>query len=99
MVAAAAAPARPVPTTMMVNLRLLAGLTSFMSNLCFSHFSSIGPDGTRPLSVASVKVGICLTVTNGGAVTAIVKTPSALLDSTDQHRHWDNGKANANDKR
>jgi hypothetical protein len=27
-------PARPVPTTMTSNLRLLAGLTSFMANLC-----------------------------------------------------------------
>src|SRR5215208_3692605 len=45
MVAAAPAPARPVPTTMTVNRRLLAGFTSFISNLCFSHFCSIGPSG------------------------------------------------------
>src|SRR5690625_6985890 len=44
-VAAADAPARPVPTTMTVYLRLLAGLTSFASPLYRSHFSVIGPDG------------------------------------------------------
>ena len=43
--AEAEAPARPVPTTMMSNLRLFAGLTSFISNLCRSHFSGSGPAG------------------------------------------------------
>ena len=38
--ATAEAPARPVPTTMISNLRLLAGLTSFNSNRCLSHFPS-----------------------------------------------------------
>src|SRR5581483_9141320 len=27
------------------NFRLFAGLTSFRSNLCLSHFCAIGPDG------------------------------------------------------
>src|SRR6185312_10489677 len=27
------------------NLRLFAGLTSFMSNLCLSHFCAMGPEG------------------------------------------------------
>src|SRR3954468_14309956 len=44
-VAAAEAPARPVPTTMTLNLRLLLGLTNFMSDLYRSHFSAIGPSG------------------------------------------------------
>src|SRR5215831_15904260 len=43
--AAADAPARPVPTTIIVYFRLFAGLTSFISNLCRSHFSAIGPGG------------------------------------------------------
>src|SRR5262249_20050368 len=44
--AAAEPPARPVPTTITEYFRLFAGLTSFMSNLCFVHFSAIGPEGT-----------------------------------------------------
>src|SRR5690606_3946260 len=44
--AAAEAPANPVPTTIIVNLRLLAGFTNFMLNLCFDHFSANGPAGT-----------------------------------------------------
>ena len=43
--AAAEAPARPVPTTMTSNFRLLAGFTNFISNLCFSHLSASGPEG------------------------------------------------------
>ena len=43
---AAAAPARPVPTTITSNFRLLAGLTSFMENLWFVHLSARGPVGT-----------------------------------------------------
>src|SRR5438445_13455756 len=30
---------------MMSNFRLLAGLTSFISNRCFSHFCANGPEG------------------------------------------------------
>src|SRR5258708_20556962 len=44
-VAAADAPARPVPTTMISNRRLFAGFTSLMSNRWLSHFCSIGPSG------------------------------------------------------
>src|SRR5512141_769348 len=47
-VAAADAPANPLPTTMMSNLRLLAGLTSLRSNLCLSHFCASGPEGILP---------------------------------------------------
>ena len=43
--AAAAPPARPEPTTIMVNFRLFAGLMSFESILCLDHFCSMGPDG------------------------------------------------------
>ena len=45
IVAEAEAPANPVPTTITVCLRLLAGFTSFMSNLCFDHLSSSVPPG------------------------------------------------------
>jgi len=45
IVAAAEAPARPVPTTMMSYFRLFAGFTSFMSKRCLSHLPAIGPDG------------------------------------------------------
>src|SRR6476660_10468022 len=45
MVAAAAPPARPLPTTMTVYFRLVAGFTSFISNRCLSHFPSMGPSG------------------------------------------------------
>src|SRR5690349_19698103 len=44
-VAAAEAPARPLPTTSTVYFRLLAGFTSFISNRWRSHFCSIGPAG------------------------------------------------------
>src|SRR5690349_12902340 len=46
MEAAAEAPASPLPTTMTSNFRLFAGLTSFKSNLCLSHFCATGPEGT-----------------------------------------------------
>ena len=45
-VAAADDPARPVPTTMMLYLRLLAGLTSFWFFLYSVHFCGTGPGGT-----------------------------------------------------
>ena len=43
--AAAEPPARPVPTTMTLYFRLLAGPTSFMSNLHLSQACSMGPEG------------------------------------------------------
>src|SRR5579883_51574 len=52
-VAAADAPARPVPTTITVYFRLFAGLTNRMSNLCRSHLSSSGPGGTRDCKVST----------------------------------------------
>ena len=52
--AAAAAPARPDPTTMIVCFRLFAGLTSFISNRCRSHFSGSGPAGMRELSSSGI---------------------------------------------
>src|SRR3954470_6028796 len=51
--AAAEAPASPVPTTMTSNLRLLPGLTSFISNLCWSQVFSIGPVGALETSRGS----------------------------------------------
>src|ERR687894_122860 len=46
IVAAADAPARPLPTMSTVYFRLFAGFTSFISKRCLSHFSAIGPEGT-----------------------------------------------------
>src|SRR5260370_42686784 len=43
--AGADGPARPLPTTSTSNFRLLAGLTSFRSNLCLSHLAASGPEG------------------------------------------------------
>src|SRR5512138_2013644 len=51
MEAAAAPPARPVPTTMTLYLRLLAGFTSFRSKRCLSQVFSIGPVGHLPSSI------------------------------------------------
>src|SRR5512140_1124149 len=48
--AAAEAPARPAPTTMMSNLRLLLGLTSLYSNLALLHFPGSGPEGILAFS-------------------------------------------------
>ncbi len=42
--------ANPEPTTMMVYFRLLAGFTSFISNLRLSQAVSIGPDGSFEFS-------------------------------------------------
>src|SRR6266446_3293307 len=53
-VAAADAPASPVPTTMTVNFRLFAGLTSFTLNLWLSHLSASGPSGTFASSADEV---------------------------------------------
>ena len=50
LLAAADAPARPVPTTMTWYFRLFAGFTSFIPKRCFSHFSASGPGGTFDFS-------------------------------------------------
>ena len=58
--AAAAAPARPVPMTMTVYVRRLAGLTSRISNLRWSHLRSMGPGGilaSRPAVGADTPTG------------------------------------------
>ncbi len=36
---------------MIVYFRLLAGFTSFRSNLCFDHFSASGPEGILRIEV------------------------------------------------
>src|SRR3954453_11883289 len=59
-VAAAAPPARPVPTTMTLNRRRLWGATSFMSNLCWSHCCSMGPAGTLPSRIPRLPPGLVL---------------------------------------
>ena len=48
--AAAEAPARPVPTTITSNERLLAGLTNLQVALYVFHLESIGPAGILELS-------------------------------------------------
>src|ERR1700756_522723 len=53
-VAAADAPARPLPMTIMSNLGRLFGATSFDSPRCFSHFFSSGPEGTLESRVAGI---------------------------------------------
>jgi hypothetical protein len=50
MLAAAEAPASPLPTTITVNFRLFAGFTSLRSNWWRSHFSASGPSGTFAFS-------------------------------------------------
>ena len=52
--AAAEAPASPVPTTMTVYFRLLAGLTTLMSNLWRSQAVSMGPEGALLFSVVVI---------------------------------------------
>ena len=52
--AAAEAPARPVPTTMIEYFRLFAALTSFRLKRWVFHFCSIGPDGIFASSVMAV---------------------------------------------
>src|SRR6188472_309496 len=50
MVAAALAPASPLPTTTTVYFRLFAGFTSFISKRWVSHLRSMGPTGMRAFS-------------------------------------------------
>src|SRR6188472_3808733 len=50
MVAAALAPASPLPTTSTVYFRLFAGFTSFISKRWVSHLRSMGPGGMRAFS-------------------------------------------------
>jgi hypothetical protein len=54
--AAADAPPRPVPITMMSSFLLLAGLTTLMSALCLLHFSANGPAGILESNFAIVFV-------------------------------------------
>src|SRR5688572_8175231 len=49
---------------MIVYRRLLAGFTSCISNLCFSHFCSIGPSG---ILASSTIDGVGSTVVRNGA--------------------------------
>src|SRR5580704_14247446 len=53
-VAAAEAPARPLPTTIISNFGRLFGATNFDSPRCLSHFFSSGPDGTFESSVVAI---------------------------------------------
>src|SRR6478672_5530411 len=79
-VAAAAAPARPLPTTITSNRRLFAGFTNFTSNLCCDHFSAIGPGGifasSSPIMLSTP--GACLMVRS-----------SAHRSCRDEQRHAD----------
>src|SRR4051794_20554475 len=50
MLAAALAPASPLPTTRTVYFRLFAGFTSFISKRWVSHLLSMGPGGMRAFS-------------------------------------------------
>src|SRR5260370_27623570 len=53
-VAAAEAPARPLPTTIISNFDRLFGATNFDSPRCLSHFLSSGPDGTFESRVVDI---------------------------------------------
>jgi hypothetical protein len=48
----------PDPTTSTSNFRLFAGLTSFISKWCRSHFFSIGPEGIFASSFTNVRGAI-----------------------------------------
>ena len=81
--AAADAPARPVPTTMILNLRLLFGLTSFASAMNLSHFSASGPSGTLASSVIvdrRASVGRAVTVI--GVVSSMMPACTAIGNET-----------------
>ncbi len=80
--AAARAPARPEPTTITEYFRLFAGLTSFMSNLCFVHFCSIGPAGTFDFSSTARAPGYLMTPAK--TARGIAAKPSH--DENGQHR-------------
>src|SRR5215472_745411 len=80
--AAADPPARPEPTTMILNLRLFAGLTSFRPNLCVSHDFSIGPVGvleTSSILSASPHTGL---MKPANTATGIEMLPAAIKIAT-----------------
>ena len=56
MVAAAEAPASPVPTMMTDSLRRLAGLTSAASKVRVVHLSLMGPGGALVSAIVSPSV-------------------------------------------
>src|SRR5580704_13929016 len=55
-VAAAEAPARPLPTTIISNFGRLFGATNFDSPRCLSHFLSSGPEGTFESRVVAIEL-------------------------------------------
>src|SRR6185503_13142752 len=91
-VAAAEAPASPEPTTSTSNRRLLAGLTSFISKRCLSHFWVSGPEGmwassfmSAPEQNTQFQVGASRAMT----VCCLGLHPSASFQETEQHREGD----------
>src|SRR5688572_21583797 len=83
-VAAAEAPARPVPTTMILNLRLLAGLTNFSFSLNVSHFSASGPSGTLASSFSEPAV---TPVASGESTAVLMGCSSSHGRVIDDARH------------
>src|SRR5262245_962049 len=76
-VAAADAPASPVPTTTMSKRRLFAGFTSLIENLWLSHLSGSGPAGACD---SSVKAGLLVALRDRIGVRA------SDLDESELHR-------------
>ncbi|TAE42189.1 MAG: hypothetical protein EAY66_00985, partial [Sphingobacteriales bacterium] len=66
---------KPVPTTIISYLRLLAGFTSFKSNLCLLHFSAKGPAGIFEFNIFYVFYFEDL----GIAAKAIIKTCYTII--------------------
>lgn len=52
--AAAEAPPRPVPTTMISSFLLLLGLTSLISDFLLVHFSAKGPSGIFEINLSAI---------------------------------------------
>src|SRR5690242_14261818 len=79
----------------MLYLRRFAGLTSFISKRCLSHFSSTRPSGTAPSSVFSVTVGSGLTFTCW-VIVAIWKPLLINPAEYDRERHQNKAAGNDN---
>src|SRR5690348_3031729 len=83
-----------------VNFRLFAGFTSFISNWCFSHFRSIGPEGTFASRTISRPPGARRpTSTAGGAIVVAIAPLALLTDDSGQDGDRDDAAADGDQHR
>src|SRR4051812_38215062 len=65
--------------------RRFAGFTSFISNLCFSHNCSIGPEGTLPSRMRSLAGAIRSGAGGGAVIVLAIGAFASLTDDSGQN--------------